>query len=63
HAYFRSGNGEPALELVNRRDRARALSQRTDLIVAVQGLYAAVAEQIQNAINDDLRRDIEEDDD
>jgi hypothetical protein len=63
HAYFRSGTGEPAPELVNRRDQARALAQRTDLIVAVQGLYAAVAEQIQNAINDDLRRDIEEDDD
>jgi len=59
--YFRSGSGEPASELVNRRDRARILSQRRDLIAPVQELYAA--EQIQNTINDDLQRDLEEDDD
>jgi len=48
-------------ELVKRRDQAYMLSGREDLGTPVRKLYAAVAEQFQNTIDDDLRRDAEED--
>jgi hypothetical protein len=54
--------GKPAEAKVERRDAARALSQRLDLPETVRELYTTVANTCQEDIDDDLQRDAAEDD-